>query len=547
MTNPPCIKTSILRLIVYFALIAFLSAGHATATTYYVDSVGGNDTNTGTSAAAPWKTIDKVNGTTFLPGDTILFKSGSAWVGKLNPKGSGTDGHPIVIDKYGDGPKPLIDGAGSTGDGVLFLHNQEYWEANNLELTNDAPAEGDRRGVLLSASNFGTVDHIYLVNLDIHDIKGIPGQNIAAKDTGGIGIKLLADDAVDTRFNDILIENCTISTVDNTGIYSRSAAGGANTPGSANFNRRKITNLRIRNNRINDVAKNAMIIRLTDSSCVVEHNVCWDTCVRVDTGNTIFPRSADGTVFQYNEGYLNRSKDFDGSLYDADLESYRIKFQYSYSHDNAHGLIWFASQPDDTDTIVRYCISQNDHGIIFALRSTFVHASFYNNVIYIPPHLSPVIIQERGSKTFQYEFYNNIIYNESPTATYQFGNGTRDIDSNVFFGYHPANEPADPHKITDDPMFVNPGSGGIGIDTLDGYKLLEGSPAIDSGRTVAGAPGLDFWGNPVPYNGTVDRGVHEYQPASSTAVVPVASLAALALLPGFITLKSFAAIRGKRR
>ncbi|MCD6288616.1 MAG: hypothetical protein J7M12_05825 [Candidatus Hydrogenedentes bacterium] len=520
------VKSSVAACCVAVALAACSCA--VSAATYYVDSVDGNDSNAGTSQTAPWQTLDKVNATTFEPGDRILFRRGRSWFGKLNPKGSGTPANPIEINTYRNGPKPLIDGGGSTGDGVLYFHNQEYWEANHLELTNDATDEGDRRGVLISASNFGVVDHIYLKELDIHDIKGIAGQSISAKDTGGIGIKLLDDDLVDTRFNDILIEGCTISRVDNTGIYSRSAAGGANTPGSANFARRKITNLYIRGNQINDIAKNAMIIRMTDNTCVVEHNVCWDTCMRVNTGNTIFGRSVDGTVFQYNEGYLNHSTGgYDGSLYDADLECYNATFQYSYSHDNAHGLIWFASKPDDTGTTVRYNISQNDHGIIFALRSTFVHASFYNNVVYIPEHLSPEIIQERDGRTFEYEFYNNIIYNLSPTATYTFNDGTRDIDSNIFFGVHPANEPADANKITSDPMFVEPGSGGIGLDTLDGYMLQPGSPAIDSGRTVAGAPPVDFWGNPVPLDDRVDRGVNEFQAPPGT---PLAGSAASSLL-----------------
>lgn len=61
-------------------------------TTYYVDSTIGDDSNSGTSPETPWKTLDKVTATTFLPGDTILLKSGSIWNGEwLWPKGSGTE------------------------------------------------------------------------------------------------------------------------------------------------------------------------------------------------------------------------------------------------------------------------------------------------------------------------------------------------------------------------------------------------------------------------------------------------------------------------
>lgn len=43
-------------------------------TTYYVDSTIGDDSNSGTSPETPWKSLDKVTATTFLPGDTILLK-----------------------------------------------------------------------------------------------------------------------------------------------------------------------------------------------------------------------------------------------------------------------------------------------------------------------------------------------------------------------------------------------------------------------------------------------------------------------------------------
>ena len=168
--------------------VLVVSAG-ALAADYYVDPMTGADANSGTTPAAAWKTLAKVNGTTFSPGDRILLRAGGIWVGKLNPKGSGAPGNPIVLDKYGDGPKPISDGGGSTGDAVFYLHNQQYWHVSNLELTNDAPAEGDRRGVRLSAADFGTVNHIYLKHLDIRSIRGLVHQtDIAAKRTGGIAI-----------------------------------------------------------------------------------------------------------------------------------------------------------------------------------------------------------------------------------------------------------------------------------------------------------------------------------------------------------------------
>lgn len=70
----------------------FVSAATTEAITgisYYVDSVNGNDDNDGTSEAKAWKSLEKVNATTFKPGDELRFKRGCSWSGLLSPKGSG--------------------------------------------------------------------------------------------------------------------------------------------------------------------------------------------------------------------------------------------------------------------------------------------------------------------------------------------------------------------------------------------------------------------------------------------------------------------------
>ncbi len=105
-------------------LLALASGARMWATTYYVSSSTGNDANAGTSTSVPWKTIAHVNGQTFQPGDSILFKRGDVWNESLAPGSSGSLGNPIKFDAYGSGAAPnlngilcgAIDGVG-TGDG----------------------------------------------------------------------------------------------------------------------------------------------------------------------------------------------------------------------------------------------------------------------------------------------------------------------------------------------------------------------------------------------------------------------------------------------
>ncbi|MGP8234147.1 MAG: hypothetical protein ACLQVW_01860, partial [Limisphaerales bacterium] len=99
-----------------FLALAFLAAGlgRAAATVYYVDSQAGDDARAGTAPAQAWKSLDKVNGQVFQPGDQILFKAGSRYTGQLKPQGSGKseDNKPVLIKigQFGDGPKPRLDG-----------------------------------------------------------------------------------------------------------------------------------------------------------------------------------------------------------------------------------------------------------------------------------------------------------------------------------------------------------------------------------------------------------------------------------------------------
>ena len=58
-------------LVVLAACFALVSASAALATTYYVDSAGGNDSWSGTSPSTAWQNLTKVNTVTFSPGDQI--------------------------------------------------------------------------------------------------------------------------------------------------------------------------------------------------------------------------------------------------------------------------------------------------------------------------------------------------------------------------------------------------------------------------------------------------------------------------------------------
>ena len=85
-----------------FVLLCLVNTAYAT--NYYVSSSTGIDTNPGT-LLAPWQTLNKVNTATFASGDSIFFRRGDVFVGKLIPNRDN-----LVFSAYGTGNLPEITG-----------------------------------------------------------------------------------------------------------------------------------------------------------------------------------------------------------------------------------------------------------------------------------------------------------------------------------------------------------------------------------------------------------------------------------------------------
>ncbi|MFB3787126.1 MAG: right-handed parallel beta-helix repeat-containing protein [bacterium] len=78
---------------------------------YFCDATQGRDTNSGTSPQSAWRTVAKINATSFSPGDTIYFKRGEVWREQLTVSSSGAAGRPITFSAYGSGALPILNGA----------------------------------------------------------------------------------------------------------------------------------------------------------------------------------------------------------------------------------------------------------------------------------------------------------------------------------------------------------------------------------------------------------------------------------------------------
>ena len=524
-------------------------------TTYYISSLNGDNNADGTSPGTAWESVMKINDITLQPGDKVLLERGSVFNYQyLHIKGSGSAENPIIIGTYGDedAAKPVIDAKGQgiwyqdygiTLDNAqhvnkgyvsstILLYDVEYIEISGLEIVNNVSFENEdyslrnkmnRTGVAVVAQNAGTIDHIVLSDLYIHDVKG----NVYDKhmNNGGIYFTVFkpANEAETgiAKYDDVLIENCRVENVSRWGIAL------AYTAYHAQFNAAEIpddicqkygaTNVIIRNNYIKDVGGDS----ITTMYCfrpVVEYNVSDGAAKEINeeiynatsfgrVAAAVWPWKCKDAVFQYNEVF-DTHYNGDGQAWDADWGD-GVIYQYNYSHNNEGGCVMICGV-QAVNTIFRYNISYKD--LIGALDLPGnPRADFYNNVFYMAEGVP--FIRERSSGGVAV-LTNNIIYNAGETKTEDWSNNcTVTYDHNLYYNYNeiPAD---DENAVTGDPMFVNAESAptsttGVVHDrtAFDGFKLQDGSPAINAGVYVSGSTGYDFFGNKV---GLVpDIGVYE--------------------------------------
>lgn len=131
-------KLYLYQWIVSFALLILTSFGchRVEATNYYVSN-DGNDNANGRTESTAWKTIKKVNSHSYLPGDSILFRSGDTWFEELVINSSGNAVKNIVFGSYGKGERPRILGSVMINDWINVSGN--IWKS---KMKTDDPSVG---------------------------------------------------------------------------------------------------------------------------------------------------------------------------------------------------------------------------------------------------------------------------------------------------------------------------------------------------------------------------------------------------------------------
>ena len=471
-----------------------LGASLAHAATFYIDASAGKDENPGTDQTRAWATLASVNAHTFAPGDRILFHAGQTWTGALEPHGSGTREQPIVLARYGEGAKPLFKGDGV--DATLALRSVSGWTVDDIAITNHGGASAPERvGVLIHTNGFSFA--IHLIRVDISDVNG----DVNSKGSGGIGVyawdkskegggKELA------RFDDVLIDRCTISHVDGEGIFYYVKNEGHAYPD---------TNIRLTGTTITDTGRNAVYMRGTLGG-MIDHNIIRLAAARTH-GNALCVGWAKDTVVRANEiseTGIHTGTHENGAI-DVDDGAIGTLVELNWTHDNVGGSVNTNAQPgEDADisgTVIRYNMSENDGEHVFGLGGAVANTMIYNNTVYVGKGKSTRIVNA-GQYTHYPQlpngilFARNIVYGEGSTA-FAWKASQVLTDGNCYLGNSPGDATKDAHQVKEKSLANLSGVPIHDRSEAERYRVPVGSAC---GAGVAGLPEgghSDFLGTPL--------------------------------------------------
>jgi hypothetical protein len=364
--------------------------------TYFISSSEGSDANDGLTSKSAWKTLEKANATILKPGHKLLFKSGDIWIGQLEVTSSGTHDSLILIDKYGVGNKPVIEGMGEKRH-TLLLKNISYCTVRNLEITNTGhKRKAKRTGVLIQSINFGEAKNITLDSLEVHHVNG----SLVKKEGGGSAVFWENNgDSLKSRFVNLKIQNSFFHHTERNGIMSK---------GYADRNKwYPSLGVVIRNNVLEQIPGDGIVPIGTDGA-LIELNTMRDSpdiLSHEEAAAGIWPWSSDNTIIQFNEVSGHKAR-WDGQGFDSDYNCKNTRIQYNYSHDNYGGFLLICNDGGSlgkgynqgtTNSLILYNISIND-GIrpypterkgwfspVMHITGPVMNSKISNNLFIIPP------------------------------------------------------------------------------------------------------------------------------------------------------------------
>lgn len=510
-------------------------------TNYYISSSSGDDSHSGLSAEKAWRSLSKISSHLLYPGDSVFFKAGDTFAGQLDITSSGAKDNVIYFGRYGDGDKPILDGAHAEGGSELtsiLINNQEYIEIADLEITNDrfqsksGVANELAYAIYVLNNGDNSMHHFHFHNLTIRDVFSLSTeeQEFNAIKVAGIGFYATINTTAgkEKHIRDVIVEDCYIANTTRYGIHT-GHGGGSDGIGNDSINRNM--NMVFRNNHFYQTG-GTCIMPGRVYNCLLENNIFDYPGSNADPrmvnrGSGAWFWSSRHVVSQYNKSYHVRG---DGDSYGQhiDFGNENVILQYNYSEDSEGGFAEILGK--NVNSVYRFNVSVNDGFRNNKGNSLWVsdYAGtnnkvlsdsnyIYNNTIYVDADITPDI-SIVGKNTF---VYNNIFHamgnakiGEQVTVQIAPGHELK-MSNNLYFG-NVSNvfSNYDLNPVFGDPAFVSPGELGA-----QAYRLGQKSAALKGGlvfpepefpmagkgifKDVNLTPQLDMYGNPVNVSNTI--------------------------------------------
>lgn len=402
-----------------FALLDLCSGQAAPSHSYFINC-SASSAGDG-SSAYPWNTLAAAQAHTFVAGDRIALARGTVCRGSFSPSGSGVAGNPIQLTAYGKGPRPQIIAAPSDRQ-VLKLFNQEYWQIDSLDLSG-----ASKYGVFVTGDK-GTLHHIYLKNLYVHDVRGA-----ALKDKDN-GLIMVGASSHDMHFEDVLVDGVDAA---HTNQWAGILIGGGNFGMDMPLNQ----HITVRNSTVHDVFGDGIIL-FRDSDGLIANSAAWETGMQPTetngTPNAIWTWTCTDCTVRDNEAFLTDSPGVDGGAYDIDWNNTRNIVERNYAHDTeGYCIAVFAAGYVTSASVVRdnLCIANALSPRMALLQgAVYLHtwnggvirglSMEHNTILFDPPVNSAAAIEddaETGGEPIK--FTGNRIESAAPlfySATGQF-------------------------------------------------------------------------------------------------------------------------------
>jgi hypothetical protein len=330
------------------------AAPMAAGSRHYVDAARGRDSNPGTSPGRAWRTLARVDASSYRGGDAILLRGGQRFrgticLGAANLRAT-SPARRLTIGSYGGGRATIA--APRRTDGIAAI-NVAGVRVSGVDMVG-------RRDPCTEDVNSGYRYGSAGIRMEADDINGTLAQGLridhvdVSRFCNGI---VVASDDDESRIAHVRVSAVRAHDNDDAGVW---AYDQANT-------RHSIRDVSVTNTRAyRNHAQGGIVLFGVDGG-TVSRSVAFDNA-KVAGGVGIWAFDATRILFAHNESYRNgrRALTADGDGFDFDLGVSDSVMEHNYSHDNG-GVGFLVCSCDEGESfyrihniVIRSNLSRND-------------------------------------------------------------------------------------------------------------------------------------------------------------------------------------------